>query len=200
MKQGLGYPVRIIAVMAMVMPFLNNLGVKFTHLIFGRPSKSILDKESDKEAADPNAMTPEQQAELERYMADLKNQNAVNNTAQPDLTRPTNLINMATNGHPYVEQPTPQAKPDLSRPTNLLNMAAHGQMYENKLTPKPAEETSGNSSKQKDEELEPVRTYIPSSAPVNLASVKQDTTAVDEALKKSEAVEKQAMETLAMKW
>ena len=45
-----------------------------------------------------------------------------------------------------------------------------------------------------------MRTYIPSSAPVNLAGVQQDTTAVDEALKKSDKVEKQAMETLAMKW
>ncbi len=205
MKQGLGYPVRILVVMAMVMPFLNNLGVKFTHLLFGRPSKSILDKESDKnpETQDPNAMTPAQQAELEKYIADLKHQQALDNMVQPDLSRPTNLINMATNGHPYVQQPTPQAKPDLSRPTNLLNMAANGKMYENKLTQKPSEPSAAVQQENKPkegEELEPVRTYIPSSAPVNLAGVQQDTTAVDEALKKSDKVEKQAMETLAMKW
>ena len=200
LKQGLGYPVRIIAVMMMVMPFLNNLGVKFTHMIFGRPSKSILDKESDKPAENPNGMTPQQQAELEKYIADLKHQQAVNNMVKPDLSRPTNLINMATNGHPYVEQPTPQAKPDLSRPTNLLNMASHGQMYENKLTPKPVEQPEQKEEKKKDEELEPVRTYVPSSAPVNLAGVKEDTSAVDAALKKSDAVERQAMETLSMKW
>ena len=204
MKQGLGYPVRILVVMGMVMPFLNNLGVKFTHLLFGRPSQSILDKEPDTEAAqDSNAMTPEQQAELQKYIADLKQQNALNNMVQPDLSRPTNLINMATNGHPYAQQPTPQPKADLSRPTNLLNMAQQGKMYENKLTPKPAEQTQQTpqtNQPKEGEELEPVRTYVPSSAPVKLANAQQDTSAVDAALKKSDDAEKLAMETLAMKW
>ena len=191
---------------------INTLGSSIKLLIINSLRSSpldketiLLDKESDKnpETQDPNAMTPAQQAELEKYIADLKHQQALDNMVQPDLSRPTNLINMATNGHPYVQQPTPQAKPDLSRPTNLLNMAANGKMYENKLTQKPSEPTAAvqQENKPKDgEELEPVRTYIPSSAPVNLAGVQQDTTAVDEALKKSDKVEKQAMETLAMKW
>lgn len=197
-KQALGYPVRIISVMLILMPFLNKLGVKFTHSIFGRPSKSILDKEGEVKQ-DSNDMTPQQQAELEQYMADLKRQQSLNNMAKPNLSRPTNLISMAANGNPYHETipVKPQVKPDLSRPTNLINMAQHGQMYENKLTPKNVQETQ---KKDSDKELEPVRTYIPSSAGVKITDVKQDTTAVDAALKKSDDAEKLAMETLAMKW
>ncbi len=46
-KQAAGYPVRFIFPMLIVIPFLNKLLVKGTHLIFGRPKESLLDKEPE---------------------------------------------------------------------------------------------------------------------------------------------------------
>ena len=95
-----------------------------------------------------------------------------------------------------------QLEQDMQNLKGLL-VAQQGKMYENKLTPKPAEQTQQTpqtNQPKEGEELEPVRTYVPSSAPVKLANAQQDTSAVDAALKKSDDAEKLAMETLAMKW
>lgn len=210
-KQGAGYPVRIIGVMLMLMPFLNKLGVKLTHAIFGRPSKSILDKESDAQ----KQLTPEQQAELEKYMAELQKQQAEKANAdanyKPNLSSPTNLLNMAKNNQSN-ENPLPNkvedVKSDISSPSNLINMAKRGENYKNELPlKKTAEEEKKEPETAKEPEpklTEPVRTYVPSSEPVKIngeqKKKKKELSDVELAMKKTEEAEKLAMQTLAMKW
>lgn len=47
LKKGAGFPVRFILGFAVFLPFLSNLAVRGSHLVFGRPTKSLLDKEED---------------------------------------------------------------------------------------------------------------------------------------------------------
>lgn len=58
-KNAAGYPMRFLPFMLIIAPFLGNLAAKASNLIFGRPTKSILDKESDKkEEAAPVVQPP----------------------------------------------------------------------------------------------------------------------------------------------
>ena len=50
-----------------------------------------------------------------------------------------------------------------------------------------------------DNNAEPPRNYVPSSAPAQIMPENQDTTAADKALKRSEALEREALEMLSMR-
>lgn len=85
-KQVAGYPVRFIFPMLIVVPFLNKLLVKGTHMIFGRPKESLLDKEpqeadhnNGQQAAQPSA------------------QNQTITPAAPATLSDTNLLNKYKN-------------------------------------------------------------------------------------------------------
>lgn len=60
LKRGIGFPLRFIGYMMVIAPPLVNLTVKAGHLIFGRPSKSILDKEEEPKEPTKPLIIPQQ--------------------------------------------------------------------------------------------------------------------------------------------
>lgn len=64
-KKGAGFPVRLILGFMVFLPFLSNIAVRCCHLVFGRPTKSLLDKEEDekpkKEQQVPQLAMPQPQ-------------------------------------------------------------------------------------------------------------------------------------------
>lgn len=52
-KCGAGYPMRFIPFMFMVAPFLGELAAKGSHILFGRPTKSVLDEAKEPETEKP---------------------------------------------------------------------------------------------------------------------------------------------------
>lgn len=67
-KRGAGFPMRFILGMMVFIPFFSNLAVKACHVVFGKPTKSVLDegKETEKkeEAKTPQQIAiPQQQAQ-----------------------------------------------------------------------------------------------------------------------------------------
>lgn len=84
-------------------------------------------------------------------------------------------------------------------PTNLINMYKSGQPYNRTINNNTVINNTVNSGEKDDNKvLEPVRTYIPS--PVGVQLQGENTSATDAVIARSMAAEKQAMETLAMKW
>lgn len=115
---------------------------------------------------------------------------------EPEATEP--VQNQSVN-NPFNNQPTIVP----NTPTNLLNMYKNGQKYQtpnSTVTNNINNTTIVNGEQQKDDGkvLEPLRTYIPSPAGVQLQG--EDVTAAQAALLRSEQAEKQALETLAMRW
>ena len=104
-----------------------------------------------------------------------------------------------TNNNPFNNQPTVVP----NTPTNLLNMYQNGQAYKNpqSTVTHNVNNTTVINGEQKVNDgktPEPVRTYIPS--PVGVQIQGEDTTAAQAALMRADLAEKQALETLAMKW
>ena len=101
-------------------------------------------------------------------------------------------------------QENPFTKPiEHNSPSNLINMYKNGQAYNNSTSTTNNTVVNNNivnkdNAEDDNKVLEPVRTYIPSPMGVQLKG--EDTSAADAAIARSMAAEKQAMETLAMKW
>lgn len=106
-------------------------------------------------------------------------------------------------------QPNPFEKTTISdNPNNLVNMYKNGQTYQapqfNTVTQKTENTTTINnttvnkSSDESDARPEQHRTYIPSPEGVKVQG--EDLTPAEMAIRRSQAAEKQALETLAMKW
>ena len=198
----LGVPLRIIIPMFIVSPFLAKWATKAVHAVFGRPTKSVLDEEEEPSVTEQEKL---QQQQLAQMIAEAQKQaqaQAQENSNQPFVSNnsPTNLLN------PYrtqVQQPqqTQANRPLVSNnsPTNLLNMYRNGNPYKETV---PAQTTQQQGTTQPTDNQqtpdEPVRTYIPSPEPVVLTNT-TDMSPVDAAMKKADAAEKLAMETLAMR-
>lgn len=58
LKNGAGYPVRFIAFMFVVAPPLAKIGAKLSHMIFGKPTKSVLDEGEESEEKQQNQYQP----------------------------------------------------------------------------------------------------------------------------------------------
>ena len=122
-KNLLGVPMRIAIPMMIIVPFVAKNATKISHFLFGKPTKSVLDEDSE---TSQDKLTPEQQAQMqklaEEYQKQMqtqaqaagqkKNEQFVSNNS------PTNLINMAKNGNPYKETIPKVTEPEqLSKPT-----------------------------------------------------------------------------------
>ena len=96
-------------------------------------------------------------------------------TTTVQSTNPDNLVNMYKNGNPYNNHPVQEKPKD---------------EYTYVPSPEGVKTTDGRP--------EAVRSYVPSASGVQVAP--EDTTSADMALARADLAEKNAMETLAMKW
>ncbi len=167
-KQMAGYPMRIILGMMILLPIFNKIAVKCSHLLFGKPKKSILDEGKEEEAAKKQAEALQaqqlQQMQQAQQQAAVQNaQNAQNGQAQNGQQNPSNLLNK------YKNQPQNGAQ-------TISNTANNATL--NKPT-------------------EPIRTYIPSPQGV-IVHNQTDTSAADAALMRANNAEQIALQTLKM--
>lgn len=213
-KQMAGYPMRIIIGMAVLLPFLNKIAVKCSHLLFGKPKNSILDE--GKEEKIPQNMPPTVLQDSQTSNLPNSQVNQQGTTAQTSLQpqgqpSSTNLLNKYINQHRANAQ-TPLQPQDLQpSSTNLLNNYVN-QQRANAQTPaqhannpqlsqSPTNLVKKYIDAQKngknDEPQEPVRIYVPS--PIGVVQANGgDTSAVDKALRRAEEAEKLALQTLNM--
>lgn len=138
-KYGAGYPVRFILFLFVIAPPLANLCAKGSHLIFGRPKKSVLDKEPE---AKPANVSQQATAAIQSR----QQLNAIPKAVAPVSGNNSNLLTNYKSNYPtqVIGQQTsaPQALPSAQ------------------AAAKPAVQN----------EQGPVRTYVPSSAGVQIQS------------------------------
>ncbi len=168
MKQMAGYPMRIILGMFMILPFLSKIAVKGSHLLFGKPKNSLLDEGKEPE----KTQTPiQQQPQLPPQLQQVQ-------TPQRQTTTQTTTTTSQQAGQ--------------NSPSNLLNK------YKNGTTTTTTTTTTSQTSENKPAaSQEPVRTYIPSPVGVQIKQA-EDLTAADEAMRRADLAEQQALQTLKM--
>ena len=172
LKNAAGYPVRLFVVLGLLMPLLAKGATKIAHMIFGRPTHSVLDDEEET----PNE---EEQKQLEELLKQIEASKQAN--AQPIVhNSPTNLLNQYKQG---------QIQQNTAAPQSVQASGYNSQ--QSGYVPSPNSAIANNNSNN-----EPVRTYIPSPMPVQLAP--QDISKAETALMKADAAEKAARESLAM--
>lgn len=214
----LGVPMRFLIPMAIVSPFLAKWATKAVHAVMGRPTKSVLDEEEEELSEDEKL----QQEQLTKLMEEAqKRAQAENNQPFVSNNSPTNLLN------PYRQNPqtsgaaTVQNEPFVSNnsPTNLLTMYKNGNPHKEVIPSMPdsnpenapasndgntnaAANTVSNSTNtpaKADESVDdPNRSYIPSPTPVVLTN-NNDVSSVDKAMRRADAAEKLAIQTLSMR-
>lgn len=175
MKQMAGYPMRIILGMMILLPMFNKIAVKGSHLLFGKPKKSILDEGKEEEAAKKQAEALQaQQLQQMQQAQQQAQQQTTTQTSQNTRTitsqqSPSNLLNR------YKNQPQNGAQNTTTTTTTT-----------NTVNNTPANKPT-----------EPVRTYIPSPQGV-VVNNQTDTSAADAAMMRANNAEKIALQTLKM--
>jgi len=112
-KQGLAYPVRLIAFMFVLTPFLTKYFAKGSHVIFGKPTKSVLDDEEAKPEA-PKAGVPQPTPQKPITMKPInRNADLQNNP----ITQPTreNLLDKYK-AENYASTPAPVTAKTIEKP------------------------------------------------------------------------------------
>lgn len=179
LKQMAGYPMRIALGMMIILPFFNKIAVKTCHAIVGKPKHSVLDEGKEEEQKAQQAEQAQQQNQLPPQLQDGYNsQNPQQQVQQQTIQQQTMTQN---SDNTYVQSPT-----------NLLNKYKNGN-YQTTTTTTTTINTVNNQKSQ-----EPVRTYVPSPAGVILNNA-EDATAADQAMRRADLAEQQALETLKMK-
>ena len=176
LKQMAGYPMRIALGMMIILPFFNKIAVKTTHAIVGKPKHSVLD-EGKEEEQKQEVQQPQNQNQLPPQLQDGYNpqQQTQQQTVQQTVTQNTPLAPLGQS------------------PTNLLNKYRNGN-YQTTTTTTTTTNTVNNPQKPQ----EPVRTYIPSPVGV-IVNNAEDATSADQAMRRADIAEQQALETLKMK-
>lgn len=173
MKQMAGYPMRIILGMMILLPMFNKIAVKGSHLLFGKPKKSILDEGKEEEKA-----------------KDMKSQ-----PLPPQQLQQSNQLKQTPQTQTVTQQTTQNTT---NTQSNLLDKYKNGQNNTSKTTTTTTTTTTTNVDKKDDKkQTEPVRTYIPSPVGVQVQS-NEDLSAADAALRRAEGAEKLALQTLKM--
>ena len=173
MKQMAGYPMRIILGMMILLPMFNKIAVKGSHLLFGKPKKSILDEGKEEEKA-----------------KDMKSQ-----PLPPQQLQQSNQLKQTPQTQTVTQQTTQNTT---NTQSNLLDKYKNGQNNTTKTTTTTTTTTTTNVDKKDDKkQTEPVRTYIPSPVGVQVQS-NEDLSAADAALRRAEGAEKLALQTLKM--
>ena len=179
LKQMAGYPMRIGLGLLVILPFFNKIAVKTCHAIVGKPKHSVLD-EGKEEEQKQNVQQPQAQNQIPPQLQDGYNPQQQNNN--PFQQQQTTQQTITQNQNTTLGQ----------SPTNLLNKYRNG----NYQTATTTTTTTTNTVNNKNNE--PVRTYIPSPVGVILNSA-EDVTSADEAMRRADLAEQQALETLKMK-
>lgn len=219
----LGVPIRIIIAMGIISPFLAKWTTKTAHMIFGKPTHSVLDEDKEEESAEAaNALANQP----------VSTQNQFKPTVPPRAPQTyfsdTNLIKIQANKNNKQQNHQQNFKGGLTsqdiqqyNDTNLIKQTINGQPAA-QSAPQPAEQTVQTAPVQQDtpqvqpnakngntyipsqeskvlvapnKQQEPVRTYIPS--PEGMVQKGPDTTAADKAMAEADAAEKFINETLA---
>ncbi len=161
---------RFALAMFVITPALVKPIVKLSHLLFGRPTKSVLDKEDTKTtapiASDPNA--PNTQP------------GSVNTNGSS-----SNYLDM------FANQPKPQVQ-------NPVNPAAPINQQDQPLNPID-EIPARKIKKDKDSENnsnEPVRTYVPSSVPTEFAESTENYSQINDIMRKAEVLEREVLKNV----
>lgn len=177
MKQMAGYPMRIILGMMVLLPVFNKIAVKGSHLLFGKPKKSILDEGKEEEAATKQAEAL--QAQQLQQMQQAQQQAQQRQTAMQQTQQ--------QNMQPQNQQPLNGQQ----SPSNMLNKYRNQPQNGSQATPN----ATGNQSLKKT--TEPVRTYIPSPQGV-VVNKQADTSSADAAMMRANSAEQIALQTLKM--
>ncbi len=177
MKQMAGYPMRIILGMMVLLPVFNKIAVKGSHLLFGKPKKSILDEGKEEEAAKKQAEAL--QAQQLQQMQQAQQQAQQRQTAMQQTQQ--------QNMQPQNQQPLNGQQ----SPSNMLNKYRNQPQNGFQATPN----ATGNQSLKKT--TEPVRTYIPSPQGV-VVNKQADTSSADAAMMRANNAEQIALQTLKM--
>jgi len=206
-NNALGYAIRFIIPMFMLSPMFAKWTTQATHKIFGRPTHSVLDEDTEEEqpaqnskpavqqaaAVKPQTITPAVQPQnspfpqVGNYKPSMKGRN-------PQEYSDTNLIKQTING-----QKTAAAPIAPSGTAQQPVSAAQQNTQQTSVHNTPAAQQGGQTppaAVQKDPNAveEPVRTYIPS--PQGVVIQPQDMSSLDKALANADAVEKQGYEVL----
>ncbi len=215
---GAGTAIRLGTAILVVSPLISKAVTSVSHLIFGKPTNSILDEDKTDEAQAPEAtgapdannplgMTQEElMAKLEsnpELMAKMESEPAFLEQLLNDPTQLVKILNgemkiedvqASTPQSKYItnnpQAPVSQATPAPSAPTTINNTLNNNPTQAPK-TPAP--------SVQNNAPTEPTRSYVPSSAPVQLGLTQQEqekSLALNDALLKADNVEKAALEQL----
>ena len=172
-KQMVGYPMRAVLGMIVLLPMFNKIAVKGSHLIFGKPKHSVLDEGKEEEKA-----------------KDAKSQ-----PLPPQQLQQSNQLKQTPQTQTVTQQTTQNTT---NTQSNLLDKYKNGQNNTTKTTMTTTTTTTTNVDKKDDKkQTEPVRTYIPSPVGVQVQS-NEDLSAADAALRRAEGAEKLALQTLKM--
>jgi len=179
MKNWAGYPLRFGIFMFAISPFLDNGLIKGCHAIFGRPTKSVLDKEPEKA---PQTAVPGQ-------AAPTTNGAVPQPTVQTVVPVPAKVPTVALAPvKPPVQVPIQSQSGGSLLNTYKLNPQAQTNVASQPVAP------------AQPKPQEPVRTYVPSSAGVQIQGQPKDVSdKANAAMNKADAAEKEALKFLVGK-
>ncbi|MBP7211709.1 hypothetical protein KBA27_02635, partial [bacterium] len=155
-KQGAGYPMRFLTFAMVTSPFFAKIGAKISHVIFGKPKKSVLDEGKE----EPKTTKPTNGAQyIGQPIVQNQNANLFSTTPQQQL----NSAQMSAN--------------NINNQNRTLSSAPiQQQVAQNSTTQQPAQTSSATNTTSR------TYTYIPSSTPVQLQPQQQDNTKLNNAI------------------
>lgn len=163
----IGVPLRIWAIAMVASPFIAKCAVKATHAIFGKPTVSVLDEDTQQDEASQNPPFQGQSPQNQQVEGQQQYQTQPQTPQNTNNPYDTNLIRQTTGSHnnPYPHIETFKNDPTIPSQMNYNN----------------------DNNINNETELEPVRTYIPS--PVGMVQ-NYDPTAAEIALNRADMSEK----------
>ncbi|MDD3437231.1 MAG: hypothetical protein PHC64_08785 [Candidatus Gastranaerophilales bacterium] len=217
-KFAAGYPVRMLVYMGLIGPFLANFFTRGSHVIFGKPTKSIIDGEKEAEGSVPTPSTvptvpPAYQEQAAQYQAKIAQEQAVQAAqfaAQMQAAKQAAQAQAAAQVQQHAQMPVKPQQPQVKQPNTIsktppmqpLNQGEHKLAYtqENQVKRENLVDMnkSGEIKKIMEEPKEPVRNYVPSAEGVKIDNSKptKEDEKVNELLTKSDHAEQKAHKLL----
>lgn len=183
---GFGFPLRFLLGLMVFMPPFTNMVVKMSHKIFGRPTKSILDKEGEEKNKDGAGGPVGVQAPQM-----LTTQAAAARQAIPQAQAPQ-----------QVKAPVVQSQVQPQAAVQMQPVQQNSMQYQAPTAAPKAPQSVQPAQVQPKAPTEPVRSYVPSPEPVKLQPVAQESKQeapddkVNIAIEKSKKAEAEAMKFL----
>lgn len=175
---GLG---RFVLSMFVITPILIKPIVKLSHLIFGRPTKSVLDKETD-----------EKEGKVDTTPAPDKS-NPQSSTNYLDIMTKNNKANTPQTAQSPVQPAANASAPIASVPVAPSGVASQPVATDDAIAAKKIKKESDSENK---DSTEVERTYIPSSVATQFPDAPDDYSKVDAIIQKADAVERSALKNL----